>query len=56
MKKIALIFIFFLASIPLYAQTNVSGGVFSNTTWTLSNSPYIVTGPVVVFPNVTLTI
>ncbi len=39
-----------------YANTNVSGGIFSNTTWTLANSPYIVTGNVVVFPGVTLTI
>jgi hypothetical protein len=38
------------------AQTNVSGGIFSNTTWTLANSPYIVTDTVVVFPGVTLTI
>lgn len=39
-----------------HAQTNVSGGIFTNTTWTLANSPYIVTDTVVVFPNVTLTI
>jgi hypothetical protein len=38
------------------AQTNVSGGIFSNTTWTLANSPYIVTGTVIVFPGDTLTI
>ncbi len=38
------------------AQTNFSGGIFSNTTWTVANSPYIITGSVVVFPNVTLTI
>lgn len=38
------------------AQTNVSGGIYSNTTWTLANSPYIVTDTVVVFPGVTLTI
>ncbi len=37
-------------------QTNVSGGIFSNTTWTKANSPYIVTDTVVVFANVTLTI
>src|SRR5689334_4374533 len=36
--------------------TNVSGGIFSNTTWTLANSPYIVVDTVVVFPGVTLTI
>jgi hypothetical protein len=39
-----------------YAQTNVSGGVYNNTTWTLANSPYIVTDTIVVFPNVVLTI
>ena len=38
------------------ALTNVSGGIYSNTTWTLANSPYIVTDTVVVFPGVTLTI
>ena len=43
-------------SFAVNAQTNVSGGIFSNTTWTLANSPYIVTDTVVVFPNVTLTI
>jgi hypothetical protein len=36
--------------------TNVSGGIYSNTTWTLANSPYIVVDTVVVFPGVTLTI
>ncbi|MEI6817639.1 MAG: T9SS type A sorting domain-containing protein [Bacteroidota bacterium] len=36
--------------------TNVSGGIYSNTTWTLLNSPYIVTDTIVVFPGVTLTI
>ncbi len=38
------------------AQTNVSGGIYSNTSWTQANSPYIVTDTVVVFPGVTLTI
>jgi len=38
------------------SQTNVSGGIYSNTTWTKVNSPYIVTDTVVVFPGVTLTI
>lgn len=37
-------------------QTNVSGGIYANTTWTLANSPYIVVDTVVIFPNVTLTI
>ncbi len=55
MNKI--IFIVFLISIKqLVGQTNVSGGIFSNTTWTQANSPYIVTANVVVFPGVTLII
>ncbi len=40
----------------LQAQTNVSGGIYANTTWYKANSPYIVTDTVVVFPGVTLTI
>jgi Secretion system C-terminal sorting domain len=38
------------------AQTLLSGGIYTNTTWTLANSPYRMNGDVVVFPNVTLTI
>jgi len=38
------------------AQTYVSGGIYSNTTWTYAQSPYIVTGTVVVFPGITMTI
>jgi parallel beta-helix repeat protein len=54
MKKI----LFFLTVLyyQASAQTVVSGGVFSNTTWTEANSPYIVTGNVVVFQGATLTI
>ena len=46
----------------LFAQTNVSGPITQNTTWTLlpnppnNGSPYIVTGDVTVNPGVTLTI
>ena len=39
-----------------FTQTPVSGGIYSNTTWTLANSPYLMTGSIVVFPGVTLTI
>lgn len=57
MKKIVLVLsIFFSLCFTAQAQTNFSGGVFTNTTLTLANSPYILTGSVVVFPNVTLTI
>ncbi|MBK9103803.1 MAG: hypothetical protein IPL92_04375 [Saprospiraceae bacterium] len=38
------------------SQTMVSGGIYDNTTWTLANSPYLMTGSIVVFPGVTLTI
>jgi hypothetical protein len=38
------------------AQTLVSGGIYTNTTWTLANSPYLMTNNIVVFPGVTLTI
>ncbi|MGY6650354.1 T9SS type A sorting domain-containing protein [Wenyingzhuangia sp. IMCC45574] len=40
----------------LNAQTSVGGGIFSDTVWTLENSPYTVTNDVVVFDNVKLTI
>jgi hypothetical protein len=37
-------------------STNVTGGILTNTTWTVANSPYIVTDTVVIFAGVTLTI
>ncbi|MBI3502547.1 MAG: T9SS type A sorting domain-containing protein [Bacteroidetes bacterium] len=56
MKKILLALTAVLALTVARGQTNVSGGIYTNTTWTLANSPYIVTDTVVVFPGVTLTI
>src|ERR1035438_4422071 len=56
MKKLILLIAFISLVSFTVAQTNVSGGIYSNTTWTLNNSPYIVTDTVVVFPGVTLTI
>ena len=56
MKKIAIFIILSLIEIISYSQTNVGGGIYSNTTWTLSNSPYIVTSNLTLFPNFTLTI
>src|SRR5437870_4711822 len=43
-------------SFTLKAQTSVSGGIYSNTTWHKASSPYIVSDTIVIFPNVTLTI
>lgn len=40
----------------LFAQTTVSGGIYQNTTWSAAGSPYLMTGSMVVFPGVTLTI
>jgi len=38
------------------AATNVGGPIFSNTTWTLAGSPYIVTNSIIVGADATLTI
>ncbi len=56
LKILSTIIFLCLNFITAIAQTNVSGGIYSNTTWTLANSPYIVVDTVVVFPGVTLTI
>ena len=55
MKKIFLLLLFIYTQV-CQSQTLVSGGIFSNTTWTAANSPYILTGPIVVFPGNTLTL
>ena len=52
MKKLLLSLIFVFTLIAVYSQTNVSGGIYSNTLWSKAISPYIVTDTVVVFPNV----
>ena len=56
--SIKFIFIIFLCFCTLnaFTQTNVSGGIYQNATWSLAGSPYIVNGPVVVFPGKTLNI
>ena len=56
MKRILLISFIFIGLNNLLGQTNVSGGIFNNTTWTKANSPYVVTGDIAVFPQKTLTI
>lgn len=50
------IIISLLISTNLLSQTYVSGGIYSNTTWDLTSSPYIVTDDIVIFGDVTLTI
>ena len=52
-----LLLVAFILSVQLVtSQTQVSGGIYQNTTWTAAASPYIVTGSIVVFPQKTLTI
>src|SRR5258705_5599651 len=55
-ESLTTIFLLFILTPAIKAQTNVSGGIYTNTTWTLAGSPYIVVDTVVVFPGVTLTI
>jgi hypothetical protein len=57
MKTIAIQFILFFAlSINVTAQTEIGGGIYENTTWTVEESPYIVTSSLVVFDNIEITI
>lgn len=56
MKKFFLPLLLTVLSFAVKAQTSVSGGIFTNTTWTPAGSPYIVTDTLVVFPGVTLSI
>ena len=55
MKRL-LIICFFLAAMLNGFATNVSGTISSNTVWTLANSPYVVTGNVILDSGYTLTI
>ena len=57
MKKIILLSSLFLfLSTGTSGQTDVSGAISSDTTWSLANSPYTVTGNILVASDVTLTI
>jgi outer membrane protein assembly factor BamB len=57
MKQFALLFgAAFLFAHFSFAQTNVSGVIATNTTWTKANSPYNLTGNVLVNSGATLTI
>lgn len=57
MKK-PLLLLLCIVSISLIgtSQTIVTGGIYSNTTWTIAKSPYIIKDTVVIFNGVTLTI
>ncbi|MBI1288985.1 MAG: PKD domain-containing protein [Flavobacteriales bacterium] len=53
MKRTLLLLSIFSA-LTTFAQTNVSGLISSNTTWTMSGNPYIVQGNILVANGVTL--
>jgi len=55
-RFILLLCVFQIVCLGLNAQTQVSGTISSNTTWTLTESPYLVTSNITVAENVTLTI
>jgi parallel beta-helix repeat protein len=56
MKKSLILIILFAFWQAALSQTLVSGSITQNTTWALSNSPYLITGTVTVQNGVTLTI
>jgi hypothetical protein len=51
-----LLLLFFFEEVLLNAQTNVSGNITTNTTWTVSGSPYQIIGDVGVLTGITLAI
>ena len=55
MKKIIL-FLYLIISLTNQAQTNVTGNIFSNTTWTQLNSPYIIKNDIIIYQGATLTV
>lgn len=56
MKKIQLLFLFFFVVFNSLSQTNVSGNITTNTTWSKSNSPYKLTSNIGVTTGSVLTI
>jgi hypothetical protein len=56
MKKFLLFIACTILLVPVFAQTNVSGSINSNTIWTVAASPYIVTGDLLLLNGYTLTI
>lgn len=56
MRTLFTSFLLIVFSTVLFSQTNVSGNISSNTTWTKANSPYVLTGDVGIGTGATLTV
>ncbi|KAF0194780.1 MAG: carbohydrate-binding and sugar hydrolysis protein [Bacteroidetes bacterium] len=56
MKKLSFLLLFSIITAFSLSATNVSGPITSNTLWSVANSPYVVTGNILVMEGVTLTI
>lgn len=58
MKKLLPILILSIMclGVSVHAQTNVSGNISVNTNWSIAGSPYVITGPLNVLENISLTI
>lgn len=57
MKKIGIILLLFVSVCQVTAQTEITGGnIFTNETWNLAGSPYIIKANTVLFSGKTLTI
>ena len=56
MRRFAIIFVILACMELLHAQTNVSGTINKDTTWSIDKSPYIVTGNVQVNSGYTITV
>ncbi len=56
MKTIIITLVISMTTINTFCQTYFQGGIYNNTEWSLENSPYIITGDVVLFPDKILTI
>ena len=56
MKKHILLFVIMFTALKGFSQTNVSGSLSQNTTWTKAGSPYVLAGNVGVRTGITLTV
>lgn len=54
--KATILFSLLFLSISAISQTNLSGGIYASETWSLAGSPYIVSGNLVVFEGVEVTV